>query len=451
MSIAVANKTADSTSTSFKTYTPEPKQAEFHVSEAKYRAMIGAFRSGKTYAACYEVIGLSLRFPGNEGLICRRDYTALRDSTMTTFFDILPKTDPLVLKWNETTHDLWLKTNGKPSKIMFRGADDYHQFGSYELGWFWIDQAEQVRDKVFTMLQSRLSKRGAKLSGIITPNPPNQYHWIYKTFKKAKHPEEYWYIQTSTYDNKKYLPRGYIEDLEKKPENWKKMYLHGEFGFMAEGDPVYSIFRSELNMSKEPLRVIPNLPILRVWDFGYRFPAVGFYQYLEAKDRMHKLAEVVGHQVTLDPFADRVIGFGLERFGNATYKDYCDPKAGEQKSDKSEKTSIEILESKGIGDIRFQQGFVMDGVNLIRRYLIARDDGYPGYIIDPSCQTTEEAYLGGYYLVDERDKPDDKCHPYCDVADDDRYAFVNTVQINKLKLKKKIRKEQPKGFGPTGY
>lgn len=422
-------KTADSKLTVFKTYNPNPKQAEIHRSPATYKALIGAFGSGKSRCGCEHGWKLSRDYPGNVGLICRRDYTTLRDSTMKTFFEMIPKGCELVWKWNETTHDLWLKNQGgPPSMIMFRGADEYHKFGSYELGWFFIDQAEEVKRKVFEMLCHRLRKPNVKHCGVITPNPPNQYHWIYDIFhKNPPDPDDYFVLHTSSYDNKENLPAGYIERLEKMPENWQKMYLHGEFGFMAEGDPVYADFRSGVHISKEPLKIIKNEPIYRSIDFGYRFPAIGWYQYLESKHRVHKLGELVGHNIILDIFCDAALDYERKRFGHQHFKNVGDP-AGHQKSDKSERTSIEILKAKGFGD-DFISGpaFVKDGLNLIRRMLLVRDDGYPGYLIDSSCKTTEESYLGGYYLKDDQDIPDKDCHPYCDVADTDRYFFMNVV------------------------
>lgn len=382
-----------------------------------------------------------MAFPGNRGLICRKDYTTLRDSTMQTFFDLIPKNSPMVVKWNETTHDLWLRTEGKPSHIMFRGSDEYLKFGSYELGWFFLDQAEQIPENVFKMLQGRLRLRGVRHCGFITPNPPNQYHWIYKTFQKVTS-DDYFSIHLSTYDNAENLPKSYIEDLEKQPPAWRKMYLEGHFGFSAEGEPVYQNFDPDVNIAKESLPIYASLPIIRSWDFGFLCPAVGFYQILGNVDRVHKLAELIGENITIDQFADRVIRFSSEHFPvKIEFEDVGDP-AGEQKSDKTESTSVQIVKSKTHSSFRSQQSYIADGVNLIRRYLLLRDDGFPGFIIDPSCVITQEAYAGGYFLQPGSDLPVDKeNHPYRDICDTDRYLFVNEVSVS---TPKKLYRPQKK-------
>jgi len=417
----------------FKTFDPKPKQLQFIQSQKKYEAFLGAFRSGKSLAASFKSFFLSLDYPGNVGLICRKDYTTLRDSTMQTFFGIIPKTCPLVLKWNESTHDLWLKTRdpNKPSHIMFRGAEEYKKFGSYELGWFWIDQAEEVPEMIFRQLSGRLSKPGVPFCGMLTPNPPGQYHWLHRRFKKEFNPNTDLVIHTSTYDNKENLPPGYIEDLERQPEQWKKAFLYGEWAFVAEGDPVYAIFKSDIHMAKEPLQFSREIPIIRSWDFGYRSPACGWYQISRDNDRIYKLAELIGINITIDQFADKVLAMSYERFGNEDFEDCGDP-AGLQKNDKSEQCSIEILEAKGIENFKCQRTFVNDGINLVRRALLVRDDGIPSFIIDPSCQITEEAYLGGYFLREGEDEPHEPNHPYADVADTDRYLFVNYIHVDDL-------------------
>ncbi len=69
-------------------YLAKAKQALFHQSEAKYRLYIGAWRAGKTYAGCQEALKKSYLYPNNCGLIGRKDFTDLRDTTIKTFFDI---------------------------------------------------------------------------------------------------------------------------------------------------------------------------------------------------------------------------------------------------------------------------------------------------------------------------------------------------------------------------
>lgn len=189
-------------------YLPKPKQSTFHTSEAKYRLYIGAWRAGKTYAGCQEALKKSMLYPGNCGLIGRKDFTDLRDTTLETFLDICP--EDFISTYNKTEHHIKF-VNG--SELYFRELKDRKGLGSFNLGWFYIDEAEEVEENIFTMLQGRLSlKDVGKTCGWLTSNPPNEDHWIYKKFELTKDPKEYFTIHASTYENRENLPVGYIED-----------------------------------------------------------------------------------------------------------------------------------------------------------------------------------------------------------------------------------------------
>jgi len=106
-------------------YIPLGKQSLFHLSGAKYRLYIGAWRAGKTYAGCQEAWKQSYLYPGNCGLIGRKDFTDLRDTTIKTLFEVIP--EDFIKSYNKTEHHLVLKNN---SEIYFRELKDGTDLGS---------------------------------------------------------------------------------------------------------------------------------------------------------------------------------------------------------------------------------------------------------------------------------------------------------------------------------
>ena len=86
--------------------------------------------------------------------------------------------------------------------------------------------------------------------------------------------------------------------------------------------------------------------ILRGWDFGYHRP-VCVFTALDVLDRWLWLYCIMGYDVLLEPFRDHVISATKLLFGNARCLDYADD-AGRQKSDKSEKTCLDILAERGL-------------------------------------------------------------------------------------------------------
>src|SRR3989475_726874 len=161
-----------------------PFQQEFFSAPEKYLALVGGYGSGKTLPACVLGLLLSIKVPGNRGIICRRSYPKLHDPTERVFLDVLQR--------SEIPFDTYEVRDGWPhriilengSEIMFRETSDLGKFLGPEYGWFYIDEAIEEPHQTFKDLVGRLRLGVAKkyLKGIITTNPPikvpNYPHWI---------------------------------------------------------------------------------------------------------------------------------------------------------------------------------------------------------------------------------------------------------------------------------
>jgi len=197
-----------------------PKQKEFISDPHRFTCLSGGFGSAKTFAGCTKGIILSALFPGNKGLVSRMTYPELRDSTRKTFFEILPPS--WILNWNETFNVLTLK-NG--SEVLFRPVDDIRKQRSLNLGWFYVDQAEEASREDFLDLAGRLRLPVKKQFGFITINPDG-HNWCWQDFfNKPK--KDYYGINSTTFDNP-YLPQGYIQSLiDSYPKEWVDRFIYG--------------------------------------------------------------------------------------------------------------------------------------------------------------------------------------------------------------------------------
>lgn len=216
------------------------------------------------------------------------------------------------------------------------------------------------------------------------------------------------------------------------------------------------VFRHFGEPHKAALDWLRGTRIIRSWDFGYHCPACLFVQ-IDADGRVLVLHEVVGSADLLSDFAKRVLEAGKERFPGAEFEDICDP-AGAQKSDKSTRTSIEILNTLGIYP-HFDRAGIRDGIELIRMKLAEQvptegafgqiQPSGPGLLVDRHCLQLIAAFEGGYRYA----KPDDELpyqeHPYEDVMDCLRYAVMAKCGL----LHKNPRKPRPyrPGNRYTGY
>jgi len=218
-------------------YNPLPKQLEFHNSTAKYKAFIGGFGSGKTMALVQEVLKLAIRYNNNRILVGRETYPALEATTKLDFLDICP--EAIIRTRNDTKNYIEL-FNG--SVIFFRGLDKPNKFKSLNLGVFAIDEASEVSEDMFFMLQSRLRymKVGARY-GLLATNYEG-HNWIWRNFVNKQEEKErkekmgikydpnlYAYFESPTTDNT-YLPPDYVNSLlQSFSDNWIRRYVYGSF------------------------------------------------------------------------------------------------------------------------------------------------------------------------------------------------------------------------------
>ncbi|MDX2083832.1 MAG: hypothetical protein SFZ03_00385 [Candidatus Melainabacteria bacterium] len=188
------------------------------------------------------------------------------------------------------------------------------------------------------------------------------------------------------------------------------------------------------------LQALPNRRMIRSWDFGFHCPACVLIQ-LDAHDRVQVLLEVVGNRERLVPFAQRVLALCAERFPGAMFEDVCDP-AGTQQSDKSDHTSIELLNSLEVYPF-YQRSRLLHGIELIRLKLAENIDGVAGLRVDRRCAKLIEALEGGYrYGPNQSELPLEE-HPYEDMVDCLRYAVAYKCQIPSRKPLTKPRTYQP--------
>jgi len=213
---------------------PTAKQIEFLTSIAKFTCYSGGFGAGKTLAGCLRALLLSQQ-PNNFGLIGRFSYPELRDTTRRTFFEICPPEyydEAHGGQWKPSENHLKL-VNG--SEIIFRHLDNVSEaeLKSLNLGWFFIDQAEEIGEGVFQILQSRLRLNTvSNRFGFLACNP-EPGTWIDKRFRKPitenKPDPDYQIIDSSSYDNP-FLPADYIPTLlASYPEEMVKRYIEGRW------------------------------------------------------------------------------------------------------------------------------------------------------------------------------------------------------------------------------
>lgn len=218
-------------------YIPTPTQSIAHRVSSRYKLFGGAMGGGKTRWLCEEAKDLSLRYPGNRGVMCRWHLSDFKNSTLKSLLECL--SPDIIHSHNWAEHTITL-ING--SEIIYMGMseeENVSKLKSMELGWFCIDEASEVPKEVFLLFQSRLRKRlntghFPPFYGLLASNPADC--WLKDDFVLKGGGRDYSFIPSLPKDNP-YLPGDYEKRLRKTyPEDWIKRFLEGSWDELTAGN-----------------------------------------------------------------------------------------------------------------------------------------------------------------------------------------------------------------------
>ena len=212
-------------------YIPNPKQNEFHGSNAFETLFVGGRGASKTWAGVMEGYNLSIEYPGNVGLMVRKQQTNLISTTLTTFRKIIPAA---CYHENEQKHTIDIFT-GKEynSTIFYAGLDDQESIKKYrgmELGWILFDQAEECSEEdiseLIPCLRHKLPDGSLPHYRVMYLANPQQSYILSKFTETLTNNMQM--IQVSTFDNPD-RRAGYTDMLAElyktRPEMYKAMVL----------------------------------------------------------------------------------------------------------------------------------------------------------------------------------------------------------------------------------
>jgi hypothetical protein len=190
----------------------------------------------------------------------------------------------------------------------------------------------------------------------------------------------------------------------------------------AAGTPFYPEFVENPKLYIRPCTgLIPGLPVIRGWDFGYRRPACVWFQ-VGPTGRVWFLREVMGVNIDTHSFRDLVLYLSgqldielLKARPKAMskvlgirenpklpeppwfnhnpealrFRDYAGPEAlkrhPEAEGDDAARVDAEILGRAGIHLATFYTT-PKGRAKIMRRLLLRRPDGHPGALFDPACR-----------------------------------------------------------------
>lgn len=435
-------------------YGAVPTVRDFARSDAFLRGLMGPFGSGKSSGAVMEFPRRAkAQVQGPDGkrhtrwAVIRGTYRQLMDTTIKTFHQWMPP--HLFGTYNVSNMTYAIEAwEGCECEVLFRALDrpdHVDNLLSLELTGAWINEARETPWAIVEALQGRVGRWPAKRDGGPTwygvwmdTNPPDSDSRWYKYFEEWLPSEEGVAAQEAfkqregrdlaaifkqpsglvdAAENLANLPggKGYYQTLMAgKDREWTKVYVEGQYGYVADGRPVFPEYNDTIhcNEKAEPIR---GEPLYRGWDFGLT-PACAFAQ-LNRFGQLVVFDELTSESMGVDQFGDAVLEhctkvWSRQKLGwEPEWLDVGDP-AGQQRAQTDERTCFQVLGAKGL---MLEPGLQTLALRLesLRKPLTILRAGRPGFLLNPRCKMLRKGFMGGYQFrrmntVREKftDKPD---------------------------------------------
>jgi hypothetical protein len=369
-------------------------------------------------------------------VIVRNTYRELIDTTMKTFFDWFDIRLGLMMKqdmqWTLTGH---MEDGTKiEAEFMFRALDkpnDVKKLLSLELTGAFLNEAREIPKEILDMLCGRVGRYPSKRDGgaswfgvFLDTNPPDSDHWMYKTFE-IDQPDGYSIFHqpsgmSEEAENLENLPPKYYINMQAgKDREWINVYVHGQYGFVQDGKPVFPEYKDDVHHTDEEIIVDTNSIIYVGIDFGLT-PAAVFGQK-SASSRWLIFDELVTEDMGAKRFGEMLNQKINHEYPGCTFEIWGDP-AGDFRAQTDEITPFQILDTCGIVAHPTYTNDPVIRIEAVSATLTRMDfAGNTGFVIGPKAKMIRKALAGGYKYKRMNVSGQDR---YQDKPDKGRYSHV---------------------------
>ena len=387
----------------------------FHRSDCLVRGIMGPIGSGKSVACSVELMRRAMaQMPFNgkrksRWVIIRNTYRELNDTTIKTFFDWFDRDmgyfRNIDMSW--TLNQKLSDGTHLEVEFIFRALDkpdDIKKLLSLELTGGWINEAKEVPKQVLDMLMGRVGRYpsmrdgGASWFGIIMDtNPPDNDHWWYTTFEEDR-PENFLIWKqpsglSSLAENIDNLPKNYYRNMiSGKDQEWISVFVHGKYGFISDGRPIYPEYNDSIHSTLDDLEVYNKIYI--GIDFGLT-PAAVFGQ-ITTTGQFQVIDELVSQDMGAVNFGRLLKQKMHKDYKGCEFEVYADP-AGEQRAQTDETTPFQILWNIGIEAYPAPSNDFTIRREVVADYLGRLDfAGKPAFMLGPLAKVCRKGMAGGY-------------------------------------------------------
>lgn len=436
---------------------PGPVCDRFLLSQAFLVGLRGPIGGGKSTACVMKLLSIAdkqhVQKDGRKHArfaIIRNTYPELVTTTIKTWHQWVPETIGSWRGQGPPTHRII--DDKLDLEVIFVSLDrpqDVRKVLGMELTAAWINEAREVGKELLDGLTGRVGRFPSARDGgcvgaqiIMDTNPPQVDHWWYvlaeedtssernsqlvesvklaeaemreKGLLDKNQPLFQFFAQPDANspdaENLANLPPAYYAKASAgKSEEWKKVYIRGEYGFVQDGRPVYPEFREILHVKEFELN--PRLPLSLGVDYGLT-PAAAIGQ--RSFTGIHRVRwEVVTEHMGAKQFADTLKGFLNQHCSQFQFDSLTGDPAGDADSQTdSEESCFKIMRTNGFPEMR--PAHTNDPT--VRREAHAQAmskliDGQAGWQVHPQgCPTLRRGMAGQYRYRRIQITGDDRYH-----------------------------------------
>ncbi len=433
---------------------------DFHDSGDLMRIVLGPLGSGKTTACCMEIWRrMTLQPAGPDGarrarwLAVRNTYPQLATTTIPEWRGLFDDRFGRFAATRPPTHRVRAALDDGTrveADLIFMALDEpggADKLRGMQLTGVWFNELREIPRGVVTMGLGRVGRYPPRREGgagwfgaIADTNPCDEDHWLYRV-AEVRRPEG-WRVfrqpggvlrdgggwrENPDAENLANLPGGYYANqLPGGGDDWIRVFLASEYGFVADGKPVFPEYADNVHCREaEPL---PGVPATVGIDFGLS-PAALFAQRLP-DGRVLWFDELVAAEIGALRFAEALKGHIALRWPDLELRFVGDP-SGAARAQTDERTVFEILRGRGFAVRAAATNAFAPRREAVAAPLTRMVDGNPGFVLHPRCVTARRALMGGYCfrrlrvsgLARFRDAPEK--NEFSHVADAGQYANLD--------------------------
>lgn len=411
-------------------YCPYQYQEEYHNDTARFTAIAGGRRVGKSKMALMQIIKHCIENEKAVAWWVAPTLSVARDVGWNEFKDVAETISPIVESVNETRMEVKFKNK---SQITFKGADNEASLRGRGLTFLVMDECAFINPDVWhKVLRPALSDKKGKALLISTPNGKN---WFYETFYRATSPNRH--IWSAYHWPTPLNPLISEDELKDAAQDIDELSFRQEYlaEFVTREGLVYSDFNQD-NIVESGLPSVHSFDIFLGMDFGYANPtAICFMAVDRDTGNVFQFEEIYAARTPIDKLhwmiMEKLGKWGISQWDVKAI--YCDPAGNAEELTSGISPVDELRRYKWT--VKSMKSEIMPGVNMVRSYILnAR--GQRRFFVTNNCSKTIESFNKYTYAPKSKNNDTIKEEPlkdgkYDHMMDAIRYFFVNHFDKSK--------------------